>query len=393
MKKVLSFAAVIILILTVYFCFFDDNEPQGVSTDAVREQIESREDVYPVYKNLSAEDKELYIKICAAVQSFANNVPGIYECDSMSKMNQYINRLSNIYREIIYEQATLFWVDPYNFQTQITQRGNGTYYLTIQPVYLMDQQTAETMQVKFDRKMRNIVNEAARQENTFEKVRYVHDQLLKNCVYDQAAYEAGDFKSTSINAYGCLVEGKAICSGYTMAFSAIMQELGYECGAEFNSYDSFTIFNEGHVWNYCKLDGDYYYFDLTWNDNAPNSDLYKYYDYCYTYFGLTTQELTNAHLTLSGKANTPSCNGTKYNYFVYNGLSFASYEEETVKQALLKQKDGKYAALRFDSYAETLRAQRELITNGKIFDIFPNLERIEYYISQSDLVLYILFSQ
>ena len=391
MKKVLSFAAVIILILTVYFCFFDEYDPPKVDLNAVREQVESREDVYPVYKNLSAEDKELYIKIYAAVQSFADNVPGIYECDSMSKMNQYINRLSNLYREIIYEQATLFWVDPYSFQTQITQRGNGTYCLNIQPVYLIDQQTAETMQVKFERKMRSIVNDAKKQENTFETVRYVHDQLLENCVYDQAAYEAGDFKSTSINAYGCLVEGKAICSGYTMAFTAIMQELGYECGAEFNSYDSFTIFNEGHVWNYCKLDGDYYYFDLTWNDNAPGSELYKYYEYCYSYFGLTTQELTNAHLTLSGKANTPACNGTKYNYFVYNGLSFAEYEEEAVKQALLKQKNQKYAVLRFDSYAETLHAQRELITYNKIFDIFPELSSIQYYISKSNLLLYIFF--
>lgn len=393
MKKILSVLLVAVLLATVYFCFFDGYQPENKDGEKLREQIESNSSLYPVYSRLSQEEREVYLKICTGLRNFDAGIQDVYRCDSQSEANQFTRNLSNLYREIVYEQAELFWVNPYNFQVQTTKNGSGTYFIKILPEYLMDRETAEKLQTKFDRKLDKLVSGAKQKGDTFQKVLYVHDQLLSNCVYDQEAYEKGDFKTTSINAYGCLVEGKAICSGYTMAFTAAMRRLGYECGAEFNTYDSFTIFGEAHVWNYCKLDGDYYYFDLTWDDVSPNSDVAKYYDYCYSYFGVTTEELTEAHLTLSGKAPTPYCGGTRYNYFVYNGLSFDTYDYDAVKEALQSCKDEKYAAIRFGSYSQTLRAQGELLTDGKIFDILPDVEHVQYYISKSNHILYILFKE
>ena len=59
-------------------------------------------------------------------------------------------------------------------------------------------------------------------------------------------------------AYGCLVNGKTVCSGYAKAFQFILQNLGYE---------SILVAGEGadglHAWNMVKIDDDYYYFEVT----------------------------------------------------------------------------------------------------------------------------------
>ena len=103
-------------------------------------------------------------------------------------------------------------------------------------------------------------------------------------------------------------------------------------------------------------------------------------------------ELAKAHLTLAPQAPTPECNGTKYNYFAYNNLNFKTYDFETVKPAILSQAGQKYVQLRFDSYRELLAAERDLLTDGKIFKIFPEAKSYQRYISESILQLYIFLN-
>lgn len=187
------------------------------------------------------------------------------------------------------------------------------------------------------------------------------------------------------------MDGKTICSGYTLAFDAIMKRLGFECGVEFNNYSNFSILT-GHVWNYCKIEDDYYYFDLTWDDTGFDSEYYKqYFDYSYAYFGITKDELSKTNFSLSSDAPTPYCSGTKYNYFIYKGYNFSEYNFETAKEAILKQASQDYAVLRFDSYGKLLEAERELFKEGKINSILPNKSDIRYIISNSSLYLYIFF--
>lgn len=125
----------------------------------------------------------------------------------------------------------------------------------------MDEDTARIKEQEYQKKVNEIVEHAKAENGIFNKVLYVHDYILENCRYD---YELAkkDKADLGVSAYGCLIEGSTICSGYTLAFTSIMQKLGIEVGSEFNNYAQFSII-EGHVWNYCKLDGEYYYFDLT----------------------------------------------------------------------------------------------------------------------------------
>ena len=82
----------------------------------------------------------------------------------------------------------------------------------------------------------------------------------------------------------------------------------------------------------------------------------------------------------------------EYNYFAYNNLNFKTYDFETVKPAILSQAGQKYVQLRFDSYRELLAAERDLLTDGKIFKIFPEAKSYQRYISESKLQLYIFLN-
>ena len=117
---------------------------------------------------------------------------------------------------------------------------------------------------KLNKKVMKIVKGAKKKKGKKAQVRYVNSQLCKTCNYHWTAYKAhqrgyytkyGD----AYTAYGCLVKHKAVCSGYTDAFAAIMTELGIK-----NDYGH----SPNHVWNKVKIGKKWYHVDVTWNDTT-----------------------------------------------------------------------------------------------------------------------------
>ena len=63
-------------------------------------------------------------------------------------------------------------------------------------------------------------------------------------------------------AYGALVTGKTVCSGYTLAFKALCDRLGLPCWV-INGY----VGDGYHAWNAIQLDGETLYCDCTFADS------------------------------------------------------------------------------------------------------------------------------
>ena len=67
----------------------------------------------------------------------------------------------------------------------------------------------------------------------YEKAEYVHDLIALNCSYDYETYrksmiiQKGD--SLAYSAYGCLVDGEAVCAGYAAAYKLVLNALDIEC--------------------------------------------------------------------------------------------------------------------------------------------------------------------
>lgn len=343
--------------------------------------------VYPFYNSLNQSEKQLYVDICNAIENHSSAEIAVGEYSSYSALLAAEKDFGNFLLDILFEQPQYFWVSAYEYE-YLTREANNKHKLSVKLKFIMTKEEAEGKKSYFDNTVISIVNEAKKQDGLFNKVLYVYDYIMDNTIYDYDLSESEDANDVNRTAYGCLMNGRTVCTGYTLAFNLIMQKLNIECGAEFNSYSDIS-FAERHVWNYCKLDDEYYYFDLTWDDTGYDSDSYKdYIKYGHTYFAITTEELEQSHFR-APEAKTPDCNGTKYNYYIYNNLNISEYTYDVAKEIIEKQLGNKFIEMRFDSYAELLKAKSELIEDSKIFSLLENAERITYSITKDDMHLYI----
>ena len=98
------------------------------------------------------------------------------------------------------------------------------------------------------------------------KLLLVHDKIAYDYYYDNNSEEEhanGDYFAH--HPYGFILRGKAVCQGYAGLLYAVASELGIE--ADFCNADAIN-----HIWNYIKLDGQWYHVDLTWDDPTYYAD-------------------------------------------------------------------------------------------------------------------------
>ncbi len=92
-----------------------------------------------------------------------------------------------------------------------------------------------------------------------EKCLLLHDRLAVYCEYDNRNVINHTVPDDSYIAYGALVVRRAVCDGYTFAYSWMLEELGIK--SVYESSDSLV-----HAWNKIYLDGTPYYTDVSWDD-------------------------------------------------------------------------------------------------------------------------------
>lgn len=112
-----------------------------------------------------------------------------------------------------------------------------------------------------------------------EKIKTIHDYIINNTKYDKDRSDNKIKKYHSDIAYGALIEHYAICGGYADSMKIFLDRLGIE---------NFKIASENHIWNFVKVNGDWYHLDLTWDDPVTDTgeDILEY-----DYFLITTDEL------------------------------------------------------------------------------------------------------
>jgi len=159
----------------------------------------------------------------------------------------------------------------------------------------------------------NVVSEASKLESDYEKAKYVHDYIVENVSYDEEGYSAlqqGEkVDELMYSAYGNLVNGKSVCAGYAKAFQLIMKSMGVECGY----ITGMGVTSEGpgaHAWNYIKIDDEYYFVDVTWDDpTCPEG--YEQDGIRYDYFLINYEQISKDHI-FDQDQYIPECTSTKY---------------------------------------------------------------------------------
>lgn len=169
---------------------------------------------------------------------------------------------------------------PYAFSLELTYYPIGITEIKVDVSNNAMQKQAEIL-------AKTIAQEQTKGLNTQEeKIAAIHDYLILNCKYDidTAQSENLDGTTAPFTAYGALVDGKAVCSGYARAFMMMCNAVGI---------DAFYISSEqmNHSWNAVDIDGQIYYVDCTFDDPIPDQGQRIIRDY----FLKTGEELKKTH--------------------------------------------------------------------------------------------------
>ena len=112
-----------------------------------------------------------------------------------------------------------------------------------------------------------------------EAYRTVYQRVMDMTEYDDAIRDATEEQTLTEemqilrSAYGALVAGRSVCTGYARTFQALCDGLGLDCWTV-NGYQD----GAGHAWNMVRLDGEILYVDCTFGDTGGRPERYFLFD-------------------------------------------------------------------------------------------------------------------
>ena len=230
--------------------------------------------------------KELYMRIAKSVDTVY--APNITTTGSLSdyQITQAVEAYKNDHPETFWLKGSSLFV-PYGDTTSVKLD------------YTVQNDDLIAAKKKFDTAVTSALKKLP-SGNDFEREEYINNYIIDNCKYDDAAAENNDVQGNENDAYGALVDGKAVCEGYAA----------------------------NHAWNGVKISGDWYQIDVTWNDtdgennyaendyfNLTDDLMFKDHKLSYKYSELNSQ----TYLSVGTWCNfyVPKCTAEKYNYFNY----------------------------------------------------------------------------
>ena len=168
------------------------------------------------------------------------------------------------------------------------------------PQYTMTGSELLKARAEFDDAVEFMISGIAPNISDFEKENILHDRLAAAVTYVKT--------DNSHNAYGALVEGKAVCDGYAEAYQYLLRKVGIQ---SFIAFGSSKYTEEGHAWNYVRIDGKYYHVDVTWDDKKSVIH--------YAYLNLSDDLITEDHDIDEAEYPLPTCNSDEKYYFTSYG--------------------------------------------------------------------------
>ena len=279
--------------------------------------------------------------------------------------NHSSEEIKAAYLAVLSEHPELFWVA--NGYSSSGYTLGSASVITLEPLISDSLEVILEKKLALQEAMNSVLRQLPEQAGDYEKALFLHDWLVRNTAYDVDTYtlltkygHSTDYVVDSATAYGCLVEHRAVCSGYAGAYQLLLEAAGIQSGRVTG-----TGRGGEHEWNYVVLDGEAYYVDVTWDDPVTESDLFS----CsHEYFCITSEELLRNH-SIDSQQYVPRCTATEYNYYRHEGLFLEEYSFDAAAAAVEAQRGAEGIELAFSSPAELYRAKEELLDAQAVFEI------------------------
>lgn len=152
------------------------------------------------------------------------------------------------------------FVHPFNAYDKLYITVNNFGKVTIETKLLYSDTEKNILNQKVEEIIKNNIREDMSDK---EKIKVIHDYIINHSRYDEKRATAIknnqdlDVQYPSHKAIGPLLNGMALCSGYSDAMALFLDRFGIK---------NYKIASEDHVWNLVYLDNTWYHLDLTWDD-------------------------------------------------------------------------------------------------------------------------------
>ena len=205
--------------------------------DVEKEKLENKQDIInSIYHLLNSGTKKI-TRYCSNKYKDCSK-----DIEKIAKDKETLSDLNN-------------FVHPFNTFEKIKFEFDSNITLTISNTTIYNDATIKILDDKIDDLIKMLSLDGL---SLKEKLLKIHDYIINNTKYDLLkAGNINDNTYSSNTAYGVLIEGYGICSGYSDALSIFLNKL---------NIPNYKISNNSHVWNLVKIDNSWYHIDLTWDD-------------------------------------------------------------------------------------------------------------------------------
>lgn len=226
-----------------------------------------------------------------------------------------------IYHAVLADHPEMFWIGA---GAQIeTDMGGRVLAYSLET--LIPSEARPSMREKLEDAADACISQIPPGASDYEKIKFVYEYLINTVDYQSGSADAQNIQSA-------LLYRTSVCAGYSKAFQYLLHRMGLFC-----TYVTGRITDGGdHGWNLVRIDGEYYYVDVTWGDpvfsgqtSAPENQVTDYNYLCCTEYDLFQTHIPDDETVL------PPCTSDKYNYYMMNGCYYESFDYDTIHELLM----------------------------------------------------------
>lgn len=270
MKKLFALLLTLILILTSI-------NISPLTVNAEEKLLSAEETVSSTYLELKALGTYSPPKLYSAGTDYEGATKAIIEgleawstSIDISAYNIPVSELADFYYGCLYSNPHVFYA-----MTGLSYYSSGQYATRIIPKYVSEF-TKEHVAI-YEAKVASILKTIPSGLSDMEKALALHDYIVSHCEYD--------YTYSRYDSYNLLVNGIAVCQGYTLGYTDLLNRVGIA-----SKYVVSDPMN--HAWNLVQIDGKWYQVDCTWDDplytGSPNLGGVRHINFLRSDAGITS---------------------------------------------------------------------------------------------------------
>ena len=257
----------------------------------------------PAFYQLNSDEQTAYDEI----------VRGMFLLDDEIEISVQLDesQISKVYSAVLVNMEQQLYA-PARKYVLMSYESTGKIH-SVRPEYPYNMEELAFVESEVNSAAEKILSGLTAEMSKVDMIKHLHDSVILSCKYSADGQNSG-------NAYGALVEGRAVCEGYARAMAYLCRKAGINC-----EIISGTAKNVSHMWNMVEVDGKWYNIDLTWDDPVLSVDIDDYVSYAY--FNVTDSFIKRTHTPDTSQFSYPVSYAADANYFVYYNKYISTAEQ------------------------------------------------------------------